>query len=57
MTSGTFVEDLFDPPVHRGVKGSISRRDIVSAILWIARTGCLWRYLPDPYDATSRSRS
>ncbi len=24
----------------------IPRRDIVDAILWIARTGCQWRYLP-----------
>ena len=40
------VEHLFDPPVHRGVKGTIPRRDIVDAILWVARTGCQWRYLP-----------
>ena len=40
------VEALFDPPVHRGVKGTIPRRDIVDAILWVARTGCQWRYLP-----------
>jgi putative transposase len=45
----SLVEDLFDPPVHRGVKGTIPRRDIVSAILWIARTGCQWRYLPDRF--------
>lgn len=25
------VEHLFDPPVHRGVKGTIPRRDIVDA--------------------------
>ena len=41
------VENLFDPPVHRGVKGTIPRRDIVDAILWLARTGCQWRQLPD----------
>ena len=40
------VTHLFDPPVHRGVKGTIPRRDIADAILWIARTGCQWRYLP-----------
>lgn len=40
------VKGLFDPPVHRGVKGTIPRRDIVDAILWVARTGCQWRYLP-----------
>jgi transposase len=43
------VKDLFDPPVHRGVKGTIPRRQIVDAILWIARTGCQWRYLPDRF--------
>ena len=42
----SLVEHLFDPPVHRGVKGTIRRRDIVDAILWVARTGCQWRYLP-----------
>jgi putative transposase len=43
------VEHLFDPPVHRGVKGTIPRRDIVDAILWLARTGCQWRHLPDRF--------
>jgi transposase len=43
------VEGLFDPPVHRGVKGTIPRRDIVSAILWVARAGCQRRYLPAHY--------
>ncbi|HVA86444.1 MAG TPA: IS5 family transposase [Candidatus Saccharimonadales bacterium] len=43
------VEHLFDPHVHRGVKGTIPRREIVSAILWVARTGCQWRYLPARY--------
>jgi putative transposase len=42
----SLVEDLFDPPVHRGVQGTIPRREIVDAILWVARTGCQWRYLP-----------
>jgi hypothetical protein len=30
------VKDLFDPPVHRGVKGTIPRRETVDAILWVA---------------------
>jgi transposase len=43
------VEDLFDPPVHRGVKGTIPRREIADAILWLARTGCQWRHLPERF--------
>ena len=43
------VEHLFDPLVHRGVKGTIPRREMVNAILWVARTGCQWRYLPPRY--------
>lgn len=43
------VKDLFDPPVHCGVKGTIPKRDIVDAILWLARTGCQWRQLPARY--------
>ena len=40
------VKDLFDPAVHHGVRGTIAKREIVDAILWLARTGCQWRYLP-----------
>ncbi len=43
------VEHLFDPLVHRGVKCTIPRREMVTAILWVARTGCQWRYLPARY--------
>ena len=43
------VEHLFDPPVHRGVKGTIAKREFVDAILWLARTGCQWRYLPERF--------
>ncbi len=45
----SLVQDQFDPPVHRGAKGSIPRRETGSAILWIARTGCQWRYLRDRF--------
>ena len=41
------VKDLFDPSVHRGVKGTISRRQIVDAILWIVRAGHQSSDLPD----------
>ena len=40
------VEDLFDPPKREGWPASYSRREMVNAILFIARTGWQWRYLP-----------
>lgn len=43
------VRDLFDPPGRRGPKAAIPRRQMVDAMLFIARTGCQWRYLPDRY--------
>lgn len=51
------VEDLFDPSVHLGVKASIPRREIIDAILWIARTGCQWRYLPARFPSNRRRTS
>lgn len=43
------VADLFDPPGRRGAPASIPRRDMVDAMLFIGRTGCQWRYLPERY--------
>ena len=43
------VDDLFDPNGKRGVPPQIDRREMVNAILYLARTGCQWRYLPDSY--------
>ena len=43
------VEDLFDPPRREGRPASYPRRQVVEAILFLARTGCQWRYLPDSY--------
>jgi len=43
------VEDLFDPQGRRGVPARYLRRLMVDAILFLARTGCQWRYLPDSY--------
>jgi putative transposase len=40
------VRDLFDPPGRRGAPARIPRRRMVNAILYQARTGCQWRYLP-----------
>ena len=43
------VADLFDPPGRRGAPARIPRRQMVDAMLFIARTGCQWRYLPERY--------
>jgi transposase len=43
------IEDLFDPQGRRGVPAWYPRRLMVDAILFLARTGCHWRYLPDRY--------
>lgn len=45
------VADLFDPPGRRGAPALIPRRRMVDAMLFIARTGIQWRYLPDRYGA------
>ncbi|MBA2701218.1 MAG: IS5 family transposase [Chloroflexi bacterium] len=47
------VADLFDPPGRRGAPAVIPRRRMVEAMLFIARTGCQWRYLPECYEAWS----
>jgi len=33
----------------KGRKASVSRREIVNAILYVARTGCQWRNLPNDF--------
>jgi putative transposase len=43
------VADLFDPAGRRGAPAVIPRRQMVDAMLFIARTGCQWRYLPERY--------
>lgn len=43
------VEDLFDPPGREGRPATYDRRLMVEAMLFLARTGCQWRYLPDRY--------
>ena len=47
------VADLFDPPVRRGPRASVPRRQVVEAILWLARTGAQWRELPERYGSWS----
>ena len=41
-TEWALVEDLFNPPRREGRPATYSRRDMVDAILFIARTGCQW---------------
>ena len=41
------VADLFDPPGRRGAPAGIPRRQMVDAMLFLARTGGQWRYLPE----------
>jgi transposase len=45
------IADLFDPRGRRGAPASIPRRQMVDALLFLARTGCQWRYLPERYGA------
>jgi len=45
------VADLFDPPGRRGAPALIPRRQMVDAMLFIARTGVQWRYLPERFGA------
>jgi putative transposase len=45
------VADLFDRPGRRGAPAVIPRRQMVGAMLFIARTGCQGRYLPERYGA------
>ena len=40
------VRPVFDPKVRRGRRARHSRRRMVEAVLWLARTGCRWRELP-----------
>jgi len=48
-TEWALVEDLFNPTGREGKPARYPRRDVVNAILFLARTGCQWRYLPACY--------
>lgn len=37
------VEPIFDPPRRPGASARIARRQMVEAMLFLARTGCQWR--------------
>src|SRR5450756_601145 len=44
---GELVADLFDADGRRGAPEHYPRRTMVEAMLWMARTGVQWRYLPE----------
>lgn len=41
-----FVEPMVPSPKWMGRPEKHSRRAVIDAILYVARTGCAWRYLP-----------
>jgi len=40
---------LAPEPRHPGRPRSVERREVVDAILYVLRTGCQWRYLPEGF--------
>jgi putative transposase len=40
---------LLPPPKRLGRPATIERREVVNAILYVLRTGCQWRYLPEGF--------
>jgi transposase len=40
---------LGGPAKGRGRRPAVPRREIVNAILYVLRTGCQWRYLPQEF--------
>lgn len=48
------VSHLFDPPGRRGARATTDRRQMVDAMLFLARTGCQWRYLPERFGPVGR---
>jgi transposase len=43
------IAPLLPPPSPLGRREKHDRRDIVNAILYVLRTGCAWRYLPNDF--------
>lgn len=42
----TLIADLMQPDPSGGRPPKYSRREILNAIFYVAKTGCQWRYLP-----------
>ena len=47
----TILEPLLERPRRdgRGRPRTVDRREVVNAILYVLRTGCQWRYLPEGF--------
>jgi putative transposase len=43
------LEPMLPPPFLVGRKRTVDLREVVNAIFYVARTGCPWRYLPQPF--------
>ena len=44
-----WVEPLLPPPSTGGRRELHPRRDVVDAIMYVVRTGCAWRHLPNDF--------
>ena len=40
---------LYPEPAHPGRPPRVERREVANAILYVLRTGCQWRYLPEGF--------
>ena len=43
------IEPLVPLPKHGGRRRTTDMREVINAIFYIARTGCQWRLLPQPF--------
>ncbi|HLN78031.1 MAG TPA: transposase [Nocardioidaceae bacterium] len=48
------LEPVFKAPGKRGRKHAGDLRTVVDAMLYIAQTGCQWRYLPSSFGPWTR---
>jgi transposase len=56
LTDGQWalLEPVFNVPGKRGRKHANDLRTVVDAMLYIALTGCQWRYLPESFGLWTR---
>ena len=50
----SLLEPVFNAPGKRGRKHANDLRTVVDAMLYIAQTGCQWRYLPESFGPWTR---